>query len=1101
MEYDSVGERFKYIPISKIDHYNHYIHKFCKRKIVIKTMIGLNFILLFLLYLYHQGIAYALPFTIKDVDIDDSFNDSTVTFETIESNRKQLQTLINSRENKEIFLQLQNSGSAYYDPTTNTVGTAEFPTYNQYQRQAYVSNGYIGSRIPNLGQGFTFDQLSDSPDAVKDDLSNGWPLFNERFSGSFIGGFYDIQKNTTETNFPELIKNGYESILSAVPQWTTLTLSTVKNGKKFSLDPSLSRDSQGDISNYGQNLSLSNGIVTTEFTWLGSLQVHIEVVAHRSNINLGIVNLRVVNLDNSTIDLKVEDKLDFASTQRCQLTEVGSDDEGIFIHFQPNEIDYVNGAIYSKLKYDEQSLNSVKRGSKNDTSTQELDISVDSSKSFKVSKIVGIVSSDLDPEKYKMASSVNDFAKKVATKQKDSVSDLIKSHKTEWARTFESSNSITFPGDSLLTLASRASVYHLNANTRPEARGVTAALPVGGLSSDSYGGMVFWDTDLWMLNGLLPFNPDHAKSIVNYRIHTHEQAKKNVPDNKGGAVYSWTSGRFGNCTSTGPCMDYEYHINIAVAMAAWEVYLSGAADDDYLDSVAYPLINDAATFLSDFVEYNDSLAQYVTHNMTDPDEYANHVDNAAYTNAGISLLMKWAITISNHLGKPVPTKYTDIAGSMHIPTSDNADNITLEYTGMNSSVGIKQADVIMMTYPLGNELISDDQAYTNMEFYSMKQVSYGPAMTFPIFSIVASNLSPSGCASQSYLHKAVQPFLRGPFAQFSEQNNDNFLTNGGTHPAFPFMTAHGGFLQAILQGLTGLRFDYDIDDANKLSRMLTFDPISLPCLGNGVQFDSIKYMNQTLSLAINETSFIIKNNGPITGSKEDTPIRISLAKRNPKAGVYTLNKGEELVFPLFEPKAGSSLSVSECASAKFINITESAYGDATVLVNDGDNTTHWQLKYNDTTAKILVDLKQSRNITSGVINWGDRPPKRWSLLAYESQEQSKIEDLNNVTDILSKVNFGNDLYKKYAFIDVDTVYDQDDVFTAIISENVDISAPYDPKESVQIEIPLRHNTTSFGVKQGLNARFLLIEVTDIHDTEPIDDETGGAKLYEVEFFE
>ena len=70
------------------------------------------------------------------------------------------------------FYNYKTLGSAYYDPTSNTVGTAEFPTYNQYQRQAYVSNGYIGSRIPNLGQGFTFDQLSDSPDAVEYDDPN-----------------------------------------------------------------------------------------------------------------------------------------------------------------------------------------------------------------------------------------------------------------------------------------------------------------------------------------------------------------------------------------------------------------------------------------------------------------------------------------------------------------------------------------------------------------------------------------------------------------------------------------------------------------------------------------------------------------------------------------------------------------------------------------------------------------------------------------------------------------------------------------------------------------------------------------------------------------
>ena len=67
-----------------------------------------------------------------------------------------------------------------------------------------------------------------------------------------------------------------------------------------------------------------------------------------------------------------------------------------------------------------------------------------------------------------------------------------------------------------------------------------------------------------------------------------------------------------------------------------------------------------------------------------------------------------------------------------------------------------------------------------------------------------------------------------------------------------------GVLQAILQGLTGMRFDYTFEN-NKLQRLLKLDPIALPCLGEGVRFDSIKYDNHTLSMAINETHFTIKN--------------------------------------------------------------------------------------------------------------------------------------------------------------------------------------------------------------------------------------------------
>lgn len=1087
--------KLNYIP----RFYHPFVSKISKKEIVVKSMIVLNFILVLALYLYFQGITNAFPLSVRQAEYSD-YSDHSITWDSIEGQKKQLEKLINSAPNKAVYTQLQNSNDAFYDPETNTVGTGELPEYNQYQRQPYVSNGYIGSRIPNLGQGFTYDQLSDMPDATEDDLSNGWPLFNERFSGSFIAGFYDIQKNTTETNFPELLENGYESVLSAVPQWTSLTLSATQDGKNYTLDPSLSSKNHGDVTNYVQNLSLSNGIVTTEFTWLKSVQIKLEVIAHRSQVNLGIVNLQIANLKNESVDLLVEDKLDFGSTQRCQLTEVNHDNDGIFITFQPHEVNYVNGAMYSKMNYPQQ-VNGITRDVSNDTSSQSIDFTIDKSKSINISKFVGIVSSDLDPHIFDSREKVLNHAKETATRQPN-VQDLVNSHILEWSKILESNSIITFPDEPLLTLASRASIYHLNANTRPDSHGVTAALPVGGLSSDSYGGMVFWDTDLWMLNGLLPFSPTHAKSIVNYRIHTHEQAINNVPQNYSGATYPWTSGRFGNCTSTGPCMDYEYHINIAVAMAAWEVYLSGAADDEYLETVTYPLINDAATFLSDYVVYNESLGQYVTYNMTDPDEYANHVDNAAYTNSGISLLMKWAILISNHLGKAVPSKFTDIAGNIHLPTSNNADNITLEYTGMNSSVGIKQADVIMMTYPFENELITEDQAYKNMEFYSMKQVNYGPAMTFPIFSIVASNLSPSGCASQSYLHKAAQPFLRGPFAQFSEQNNDNFLTNGGTHPAFPFMTAHGGFLQAILQGLTGLRFDYEVDQStSRLERVLTFDPISLPCFGSGVQFESIKYMNHTLSLAINETSFIVKNNGCIGEADIGDSIKISIAKRNPKSGLYTLKNSEELVIPLFEPEPSYPSSISECGSAKFINITEGAYGDASMLINDGDNTTHWQLKYNDTTAKILVDLKQNRNVTSGLLNWGDKPPKSLEILAFGLDRQSRFTDLEDEVDFLSKVDFGNDLYKKYEFKNSDNVlYKQSEIFKTVLKEKVEISAPFDPKEYSEIEVPLRHNTTSFNIDQGLDVRFLLIEVKDIHDTEMIDDSTGGSKLHEILFF-
>lgn len=1041
--------------------------------IVSMTLVA-NIILFYSLHLLNARFCEAFPFVLP--------RSEKYTLQQSDSN---LGEFVNSFTNKEIFSQIQFSEHAFYDRESNVVGTIEFSKYNQYQKQPYVANGYIGSRIPNLGQGFTYDQLTNSPDSKKDDLYNGWPLFDKRFSGAYIAGFYDLQENTTGNNFPELLKNGYESVISAVPQWTTLKLVIHRDSKNYTLDPS-SPDGIGEITNYVQNMSLSTGIVTTQFTWLDLLDVKYTVLAHRSEINLGLVKVDIQNKGNDTIELDVIDELNFDTAQRCELNLIGHDNSGIYVSFLPLNLDYISGAIYSTLHLDD-----ITRHSNNKQTKQTSLIRLNAQDSTQFGKTVGIASTDLDPSMFENTRDTLKFAKKVS--QKFEYLDLIiKSHVQAWKEVTGKAPSLSFPSDPLLDLGSKASVYHLLANTRADAQGLTGALGVAGLSSDSYGGMVFWDTDFWMFRAILALNPSHAKSIVNYRVHTHEQALKNTPQGHEGAAYPWTSGRFGNCTATGPCLNYEYHINSAIAMAAWELYLSGAVDDQYLESTVYPLINDAAKFYADYVtSYNDTIDKFVTNNLTDPDEYANHVDNGAYTNAGIALLMKWINDIGDVLKVKMPEIYTEISQKMYLPTANNSQNITLEYSGMNSSVGIKQADVVLLTYPLQNSLVDDEQAYTNMEFYSGKQVSYGPAMTFSIFSIVAANLASSGCASQSYLHKAIQPYLRGPFAQFSEQNNDDYKSNGGTHPAFPFLTAHGGFIQAVIHGLTGLRHSYTIDDG-KIFRSLFLDPVALPCLGNGVQYSGIHYDNHTISMNITESTFTIKNEGK-TNNRANDYISITIADRNPGRGTYKLNDNEEKSFKLYQPNKNFEDSISECGLATFYNITESAPGDSSFLINDGDNTTRWQVKYNDTTGKVLIDLHSIKNITGVIFNWADKPPKKVTLLKYLD---TKFEA---VTDFLAKVDFGIPVYKNYRFANPDEkLLNQSDAFEEVHSEDVPISAPFSSKEFEKVLVPVRHNTTSWDI--NLKTRFLLLEVDGIHNTVPIEDDYGGAKIAEVSFF-
>jgi RNase H-fold protein (predicted Holliday junction resolvase) len=54
--------------------------------------------------------------------------------------------------------------------------------------------------------------------------------------------------------------------------------------------------------------------------------------------------------------------------------------------------------------------------------------------------------------------------------------------------------------------------------------------------------------------------------------------------------------------------------------------------------------------------------------------------------------------LRRQIGVPINETWRDQAHNIEFPTA--ASNITLEYQTMNNSVKVKQADVVLLTYPL-----------------------------------------------------------------------------------------------------------------------------------------------------------------------------------------------------------------------------------------------------------------------------------------------------------------------------------------------------------------------------------------------------------------
>lgn len=162
-----------------------------------------------------------------------------------------------------------------------------------------------------------------------------------------------------------------------------------------------------------------------------------------------------------------------------------------------------------------------------------------------------------------------------------------------------------------------------------------------------------------------------------------------------------------------------------------------------------------------------------------------------------------ANTFRQQLGLDANETWSTVASQINIPINEDAE-IIVEYDGMNGSVVVKQADVTLLDDIANYE---NNYSLSDLDYYASKQSPDGPGMTYASYSVVANAFSPSGCSAYTYNIYGSNPYNRGPWFQFSEQLIDDPEINGGTHPAFPFLTGMGGTNRVAIFGYLGLRLN------------------------------------------------------------------------------------------------------------------------------------------------------------------------------------------------------------------------------------------------------------------------------------------------------
>jgi trehalose/maltose hydrolase-like predicted phosphorylase len=691
--------------------------------------------------------------------------------------------------------------------------------------------------------------------------------------------------------------------------------------------------SAGHTSGWRQSIDLHTGVITTSATWTAPdghvTDLRYDVFTDRARAHTGLT--RLIFTPHWTGAANVTDLIDGTPADLTTQLDKGWNDA--------SHLDWVT--VQTKGTGIKASLASALRTSGNVSPTathaaestsqsvgQTLTFQVTAGQQYVITKYVGVFSSldARDPEA---------SAKTQATSAAGAGFDSLKAaNDAAWAKLW--AGRIDVLGNNTLASYVNASEFYLWSSTRA---GVNWSVSPAGLSSNGYGGHIFWDAETWMYPSLLAQHPDIALGMNNYRFQRLAAAIQHARDTGyRGARYPWESALDGTEQIPPPVSVnseglYEQHITADVALAQWQYYLA-TGDKAWLARYGWPVLSAAAAFWASRVSPGAD-GSYHINGVTGPDEENPDVNDEVYTNAAAAMTLRMAAQAAQAVGASAPASWIKIANGL-VVLYDASTRVNPEYAGYQGQM-VKQADATMLYYPW--EFQSAPAApQADLNYYVPRTDPGGPSMSDAINSADTSALGSPGCASYVYTQRSVEPFITDPFDQFSETRT------GG---AFTFTTGIGGFLQEFLYGYTGLRWS---------AGSVRLDP-SLTSQIGGIVVRELRWHGSRFTVAIGpSTTTVSVLSGPAL------PITAGGAS-------HTVAPGATLTLPTRRPDLTPTTDLARCQPA---TATSAQPGAGPLAAVDGSLATGWQPE--QIAASMTVPLTREAAISHATLDWGQQWP-------------------------------------------------------------------------------------------------------------------------------
>jgi alpha,alpha-trehalose phosphorylase len=405
-----------------------------------------------------------------------------------------------------------------------------------------------------------------------------------------------------------------------------------------------------------------------------------------------------------------------------------------------------------------------------------------------------------------------------------------------------------------------------------------AGVPAKGLTSGAYDGHYFWDTEAYVLPFLAYTRPRIARNLLRFRHSMLDRARERAGMlDLSGALFPWRTINGDEASALFQAGTAQFHINADIAYAIRR-YVDVRGDQAFLLEVGAEMLVETARMWESLGFYGDDGCFHL-HGVTGPDEYTTVVNDNAFTNLMARLNLNYAVKVvrgmeaenpmahaalcySLGLTPSEPGAWETAAASMYVP-HDEARGITpqdesfldREVWDLDATPPerfpllnnfhplviyrhqvLKQADIVMAMFLLGNEFTADEKA-RNFAYYDALTTG-DSSLSASIQSIVASEIGDE--------EQAIEYFRLALLMDLADVAGN---VSNGVHVA----SAAGAWM-ALVFGFGGVR-DFD--------GRLTIDP-RLPRRYDRLEFP-LRFHDRQLRITLmhDEELYTLEEGGPL----------------------------------------------------------------------------------------------------------------------------------------------------------------------------------------------------------------------------------------------